>query len=60
MPRAENRKRPPNLSGNTWQNGSRHQSDTPGDIANSQAAQSKKQDLIEKMKKLQQDRKSGQ
>lgn len=60
MPRAENRKRPPNLSSNTWQHGPRNQADLSSASSASQTAQNKKQELIEKMKKLQQARKSEQ
>ncbi|MHB1685460.1 MAG: hypothetical protein ACYCYO_22060 [Bacilli bacterium] len=58
MPRAENRKRPPNVQGNTV-NGSRNKVLEAQKVAETQGAQNRKQELIEKMKKIQESKKTG-
>jgi hypothetical protein len=57
MPRAENRKRPPSM-GNAGSGGVRNQAEGMGHNADRQSAQSKKQELLEKMKKVQQSKKT--
>lgn len=56
MPRAENRKRPPSM-GNAANGGVRNKSDGIGGNANQQTAHTKKQELLDKMKKMQQSKK---
>lgn len=57
MPRAENRKRPPNLAGNPWAGGTRNKSFDGVQDGNQQKANNQKQELLEKMKKIQGTRK---
>lgn len=58
MPRAENRKRPPNMSGNAWDEGARNKTFGAQNTSGSQTTQNKKQELVEKMKKLQESKKT--
>lgn len=53
VPRAENRKRPPNLSGSGFAGGARNKSYNNQHVSEAQVKDDKKQALIEKMKKLQ-------
>lgn len=58
MPRVENRKRPPNLSGSVQSRGN-HNKIYGTSTGEYQSAQSKKQDIIDKMRRIQAS-KSGQ
>lgn len=58
MPRAENRKRPPNMSGGAWDVGVRNKTYGVENASESQGTQSKKQELLEKMRKLQENKKA--
>ena len=58
MPRAENRKRPPNMPGNTA-TGRRSKVIDAQKASETQGAQDRKQALIDRMKKLQESKKAG-
>ena len=53
MPKAENRKKPPNMLGNVPGMGKRNRPDEVSNSPERQAVQDKKKDLLEKMKQLQ-------
>lgn len=53
MPRAENRKRPANQSGNPWGEGLRNKPSSIQNAPGSQDSQEKRQQLLEKMRKIQ-------
>ncbi|WAH37551.1 hypothetical protein [Alicyclobacillus dauci] len=53
MPKAENRKRPPNLIGNVPGRAKNNRPDGMGTSPEYQNAQNKRQDLLDKMRKLQ-------
>ncbi len=59
VPRAENRsKRPPNLSSNSWDAGAGNKSNGAHGSGGAQSSINRKQELVEKMKKLQESKKS--
>ena len=59
VPRAENRsKRPPNLSSNGWDAGSGNKSNGAHGLSGAQSSIDKKRELVEKMKKLQESKKT--
>lgn len=58
MPRAENRKRPPNSLGSVPGSGKSNKSGLLSNTQEQQNVQSNKQALIEKMKKLQENKKT--
>ncbi len=58
MPRAENRKRPPNVPGGAT-DGRRNKVVDAQKASETQGAQNRKQELIEKMKKIQERKKAG-
>ncbi|RIV18579.1 hypothetical protein D2Q93_13925 [Alicyclobacillaceae bacterium I2511] len=58
MPRAENRKRPPNRSGNAWGEGFRNKSTDAQSTSGVQNNQNKKKELVEKMKNIQGNKKT--
>lgn len=58
MPRAENRKRPPNSLGNVPGGRIRNKSDEVQHGMNNQHAQNQKQALLEKMRKAQENKKA--
>ncbi|GMA64417.1 hypothetical protein NZD89_03485 [Alicyclobacillus fastidiosus] len=59
MPKAENRKRPPNSIGRVTGNGKRQQADAMVNNPDHQKVQNKKQELLEKMRTLQKSRKAA-
>jgi hypothetical protein len=57
VPRAENRKKPPNLQGGVAGSGPRQKNGSFRNPVEREQAQSRKQDLLERMKKIQQNKK---
>lgn len=59
MPRAENRKRPPGQAGHAGGAGTRNKHMDESQAHVMQKAQDKKQELIEKVKRIQESKKTG-